>query len=221
MSVVQVMGGGKFGGNLAADRTPFYGIRLPDEVKKSIAILKQIDQDSFRKILKLVVQYLETGVIEEEQFLKMTSAKLTEDNLRILFAALMMLLRSALRQPTLKSEVFVEDLKQIKYPEQVIVDLNSAAFGSRRIVLDRCAMDQRVRLPQLDNMRWRVDVIISNSSLHRVLEPSILMEMKLSDGSIKTFEVPASKFHELRYSVTSVLKEMQDLEKRNILKMKT
>jgi len=52
MSVVQVMGGGKFGGNLAADRTPFYGIKLPDEVKKSIAILKQIDQDSFRKILK-------------------------------------------------------------------------------------------------------------------------------------------------------------------------
>ena len=46
-------------------------------------------------------------MIEEEQFLKMTSAKLTEDNLRILFAALMMLLRSALRQPTLKSEVTI------------------------------------------------------------------------------------------------------------------
>ena len=153
MSVVQVMGGGR--GNLATDRTPFYGIKLPDEVKKSVAILKQIDQDGFRKILKrkkgfsscffainrpsvitfffcvVVVQYLETGILEEEQFLKMTSAKLTEENLRILFAAIMVLLRSALRQPTLKSEVsmlpqlfgsvyvsslqiFVEDLKQIK-----------------------------------------------------------------------------------------------------------
>ena len=50
MSVVQVMGGGR--GNLATDRTPFYGIKLPDEVKKSVAILKQIDQDGFRKILK-------------------------------------------------------------------------------------------------------------------------------------------------------------------------
>ena len=74
---------------------------------------------------------METGILEEEQFLKMTSAKLTEENLRILFAAIMVLLRSALRQPTLKSEVsklpqcfgsvyvsslqiFVEDLKQIK-----------------------------------------------------------------------------------------------------------
>lgn len=52
MSVVQVMGGGRAGSNLAADRTPFYGVKLPDEVKKSIAILKQLDQDVFRKILK-------------------------------------------------------------------------------------------------------------------------------------------------------------------------
>ena len=30
---------------------------------------------------------------------------------------------------------------------------------------------------------------LSCSSLHRLLEPSILMEMTLSDGSVKTFEV--------------------------------
>ena len=36
-----------------------------------------------------------------------------------------------------------------------------------------------------------VIIIIQNccSSLHRVLEPSVLMEMKLSDGTIRTFEV--------------------------------
>jgi len=60
------------------------------------------------------VQYLETGVLEEELFLKMTSAKLTEDNLRILFAAIMVLLRLALRQPTLKSEVTTVVVKFIK-----------------------------------------------------------------------------------------------------------
>lgn len=34
-----------------------------------------------------------------------------------------------------------------------------------------------------------------------------------------TLQVPVSKFHELRYNVTYVLKEMEDLEKRNILKL--
>ena len=32
-------------------------------------------------------------------------------------------------------------------------------------------------------------------------------------------QVSVSKFHELRYNVTYVLKEMEDLEKRNILKI--
>jgi hypothetical protein len=33
------------------------------------------------------------------------------------------------------------------------------------------------------------------------------------------FQVPTSKFHELRYNVAFVLKEMEDIEKRNILKI--
>ena len=51
------------------------------------------------------MQYLETGVLDEELFLKIASDKLPENNLRLIFAALMLLLRAALRQPTLKSEV--------------------------------------------------------------------------------------------------------------------
>lgn len=46
------MGGGRGSSSLAADRTPFYGIKVPDEVKKSTAILKHLDQEVFRKILK-------------------------------------------------------------------------------------------------------------------------------------------------------------------------
>lgn len=32
-------------------------------------------------------------------------------------------------------------------------------------------------------------------------------------------QVPVSRFHELRYNVAFVLKEMEDLEKRSILKL--
>lgn len=32
-------------------------------------------------------------------------------------------------------------------------------------------------------------------------------------------QVPVSKFHDLRYNVASILKEMNDLEKRSILKI--
>ena len=33
--------------------------------------------------------------------------------------------------------------------------------------------------------------------------------------------MPVNRFQELRYSVASVLKEMEDLEKRNVLKIDT
>jgi len=33
-------------------------------------------------------------------------------------------------------------------------------------------------------------------------------------------QVPVAKFHELRYNVAFVLKEMEELEQRNILKIK-
>ena len=47
----------------------------------------------------------------------------------------------------------------------------------------------------LAGLQWRVDITISNSSLLRVMKPSILMQMTLSDGEIKTFELPIEQFH--------------------------
>ncbi len=144
-----------------------------------------------------------------------------------------------------------------------------------------------VKFPGMANLRWRVDVTISTSSLNRALKPTILMEMVLTDGlipppppknnshqtqlhlsrsmffltaaaqdmcihmfaeckcitlqpltnssfqtfffgiqhskcagSIKTFELSVEQFHELRFNVAKVLKDMEDLEKNPILKIK-
>lgn len=45
------------------------------------------------------------------------------------------------------------------------------------------------------------------------------MEVTTSDGRIKTFELSIEKFHELRYNVAKVLKDMEDLEQIPILKI--
>ncbi|XP_026293356.1 COMM domain-containing protein 5-like [Frankliniella occidentalis] len=57
-------------------------------------------------------------------------------------------------------------------------------------------------------MKWRVDITISSSALSRVLEPNIIMELRLDNGRRITFELSVSKFHKLRYTVASILKEM-------------
>ncbi len=50
MSFVQVMS--HSGGNVGSDRTPFYGIKTPVEVKKMAQLCKTVDQITRRAILK-------------------------------------------------------------------------------------------------------------------------------------------------------------------------
>ncbi|KAJ3588294.1 hypothetical protein NHX12_011887 [Muraenolepis orangiensis] len=104
-------------------------------------------------------------------------------------------------------------------PEDFIMDFASVVFGSRRAALEAVTSQRDPHLPTLDDLRWRVDVTISTSSLLRALQPLVLMEMKLSDGSVQQFEVPVSKFQELRYNVALILKEMNHLEKRSVLQI--
>lgn len=181
--------------------------------------LQKTEHANFRKVLKLVVRYLEDGSADNDQFVAITSETFTEESARVLFAGVIKLLRCASRQVSLKPEFFKEDLQMLRLSPEVVNDLHAAAFKRKK--QPRATSDSllHVRLPQLTNLRWRVDVTISNSSLSRVLEPFLLMELTLSNGTVRSFEIPVSKFHELRYNVATVLKEMEDLEKRSILKL--
>jgi hypothetical protein len=62
-------------------------------------------------------------------------------------------------------------------------------------------------------------VTISASALSKVLRPTVLLEMTLSDGGIKTFEVPLESFHELRCTVARLCSEMGSVEGHPVLKI--
>eukprot|EP00656_Telonema_subtile_P018921 TRINITY_DN20279_c0_g1_i1.p1 TRINITY_DN20279_c0_g1~~TRINITY_DN20279_c0_g1_i1.p1 ORF type:complete len:259 (+),score=72.00 TRINITY_DN20279_c0_g1_i1:83-859(+) len=69
-------------------------------------------------------------------------------------------------------------------------------------------------LRQLKELRWRVDVHISTSSLRKKMKPTILMQLMFEDGAIKTLECSPEMFQDLRYSVTKLLHEVQRIEVR-------
>ncbi|KAF2975858.1 hypothetical protein EK904_008915, partial [Melospiza melodia maxima] len=190
----------------------------------------------FAFLFTVTVNALEGKDCRESVRLIAESANLSEEQLAFLISGMYTLLREALRLPlsTFKQEVFKEDLKELRIPDDFIVDFSSVVFGNRRPPSEGTALVQRSRLPSIQDFKWRVDVAISTSadlyccnpndvnnfsSLARALQPSILMMMKLSDGTAHRFEVPVAKFQELRYNVALILKEMNDLEKRSILKI--
>ncbi|XP_026886287.2 COMM domain-containing protein 5 isoform X2 [Electrophorus electricus] len=203
-----------------ADSVGFLGGRIPTEVEIMSKHLKDLDKELFRKILKVVVNAIEGKDCGGAMADIAQNSPLSEEMLSHIVSGMYELLKEALRLPTssLKQEVFKEDLRGLRISEEFIADFASVVFGNRS-TLDNVVKQQGPRIPSLEEFRWRVDVAISTSSLARALQPSILMQLKLSDGNVHRFEVPVSKFQEIRYNVALILKEMNDLEKRSILKI--
>lgn len=199
----------------------FLGGRIPQEIESFSKNLQDVDQDLFRKILKTVVSALEGKDCREVMRSISESSHIPQDRLAHIIAGMHRILSEAIRIPTtsLKQEAFKDDLRELKIPEDFITDFSSVVFGSRRPALEAAASQNDPHLPTMEDFKWRVDVTISTSSLARALQPSVLMQMKLSDGKLHRFEVPLSKFQDLRYNVALILKEMNDLEKRSILRV--
>lgn len=66
--------------------------------------------------------------------------------------------------------------------------------------------------PSLSGFRWRTEIAISTSSINRVLRPSILIQITLSDGRKQLLQLNIREFHMLRLGVATMLKEMNDIE---------
>ncbi|KAF1473509.1 COMM domain-containing protein 5, partial [Pygoscelis antarcticus] len=146
----------------------------------------------FAFLFTVTVNALEGKDCKESVRLIAESTNLSEEQLAFLISGMYTLLREALRLPlsTFKQEVSsVPTWSPDKIPEDFIMDFSSIVFGNRRPASEGTALIQGSRLPSVQDFRWRVDVAISTSSLARALQPSILMMMKLSDGTAHRFEV--------------------------------
>lgn len=77
----------------------------------------------------------------------------------------------------------------------------------------RSAEDAKIlTAPTLTSLTWRVDVIMSSSSVTRVMQPFVILRIGLSDGSFRTVELSAKAFHDLRFRVAEGLHSLHKLE---------
>lgn len=67
----------------------------------------------------------------------------------------------------------------------------------------------RAGLPRVVDVTWRVDVTLCTSDAREVMRPSVILRLRLDDGSEKTFECGLEKFHQLREATATMLNEME------------
>eukprot|EP00039_Didymoeca_costata_P026436 m.15911 g.15911 ORF g.15911 m.15911 type:complete len:218 (+) comp5526_c0_seq1:111-764(+) len=211
-------GGMRGGGGDSQDRTTFVGVVVPSSIKKLPKNLTAVGKPIFKTLLNAAISHLK-GENVELDIPSLSTEKLSEEQITTTFTGIYDLLKASFRIPEggIKKQVYTEDLEALKIPNEFALDIVKSVFGSKRAAIDEKVTENRVRLPGLQNLKWRCDVAISTSTLKRAMKPSVLMQMTLTNGKIHTFELPLEQFHKLRYNVAFVLKEMEDLEKRNIL----
>ena len=200
------------------DRTPFYGFQTPQEIKSFFTIKKALDLDktAWKNILTFVNSYLQNLDFKNDQFNELVDAiPLNEEESKGVISAIIVIARCVLKNPIIRQEHFEEDLKILKIPDPCIGILNKMLFGPNRAVIDSSIVAARVSLPRFVAFKWRVDVTISNTFLQRALTPTVLGELLLSNGSSALFEMSIEKFHELRFNVAIVLRDMEEIRSQH------
>ena len=190
---------------------------LVKEVSEALPLLSKVDQAIYRKILQCVVQYLKGKEYNSDEFKKLANAlEVEEGEFATMFTATFFILRAAIRTRAHKKEIL--KITGIGFSEEVATDVANVVHGNRD-ALESAAITSSVTIPTMEDLKWRVDVAISTSDLSKCLKPSILMQMKLSDGSLQNFQLPLEKFHELRCNVAKALKSVHELEAHPLIRV--
>lgn len=214
------------------DKVPgsFFGtshLAVPDEVRAMVPLLhkESCGVDIVRTCIGQVVAYLKDnglfeGVEGEEaykKFQRTVAGANSGDDVNVLFTGIYSIVVAAVSSKE-QTATIVEDLKRMHLPPTVADDLGQV-INKSRAALEAAALRSRIGFPGLAKLRWRIDVTISSGSLSRVMRPSILMQMVLSDGRIRSFDVSVAQFNQLRYGVAKMLQDMQTLERHPVMRI--
>ncbi len=156
---------------------------------------------------------------EESRYLalekKFNTLSISNQLITNLFVILHSCIRSKVRMKSLPNEL------QTKYklPEKLVALFSKEIIKTRETLENAANSFHRLIFPRISSFKWRVDVIISTGTCSRVMRPTIVMQMILSNGQIKTFEVSVHQFNQLRHGTAKLLQEMQALQRHPIIKI--
>lgn len=197
------------------DTTIFLSPYIPSEIKNIIPLLHQLPTNQIRAILTDVITYMKSDNNAINQLIEKNKDK--NDEYSLLFSGLYSILRQAISSKIIIATIR-NDLLKINMPESCVDDI-CKAIGIARPSIEKLLIINRIKYPTITKLRWRIDVIISSGSLSKVMKPSIIVQLILSNGNIKTFEMSTEQFNQLRYSVAKVLYEMQAIDRHPIVKI--
>jgi hypothetical protein len=107
----------------------FLGRRPPQEIKNLVELLPRVPDTLFKRVLKFVVEHLKGTDIPPEQWQKLvqSTTEVDDQSLCTLFAGLLLILKTAVRDSV--DEKFQSDLTELQIPAPFVTLLVQARKG--------------------------------------------------------------------------------------------
>jgi len=187
---------------------------VPEWVLKEINTLSKITSIRMKLISAQVVTYLIDNTIDYEKVIKLTGdAGLDQSDIKACIAALVFILTNGAKfevdEATLSNE-----LQQLGLPKEHC-DALSRPYRENLQKLRTKFQSEVFQFSRLAALNWRVDYILSTSSLKDCNSPSVTMslDIKKPDSSLEehAFELSADKFRVLLNELTQAQALMDSL----------
>eukprot|EP00761_Pharyngomonas_kirbyi_P007845 gb/GECH01007856.1/.p1 GENE.gb/GECH01007856.1/~~gb/GECH01007856.1/.p1 ORF type:complete len:203 (+),score=31.12 gb/GECH01007856.1/:1-609(+) len=169
------------------------------------------------KVLALqIIKYYLGNPLDYSKIDKLTSVvEYERSEVKGILAALDFIVTNAVRF-NVKYDVLVDELQQLGMPRESSVSVSRSYIKNKdklKTVLDQ----QTLKLPRLENLKWRVDYTVASSMLKEVNSPSVQLQMQIQDPLNKQatnehFSVSAEKFNALIHELRAARKIMNEVE---------
>jgi hypothetical protein len=157
-------------------------------------------------------ELMETEKFDYDKVLQRIEGLENTSDIKSAMASLLFIISNSARFNVNEQQLSIE-LQQIGLPKES-TELLCRSYRSNKNELVQHLKTKTVRLPKIEEWKWRVDFIMSSSKLKQVNEPSVQLELKIvqkENQHTEAFDVSLDQFRVLRHELKTARKLMDQL----------
>jgi hypothetical protein len=186
----------------------------PDWLLKEISTLSKISGIKIRLLCNEIIKHLQGSEIEYENIYKHTAgANLEDSDVKAVVASLNFIIFNSAKY-NVNGDTVAKELQQLGLPKEHS-EAVSKVYLSKKDVLREVLRGQTLKLGQLVTLEWRVDYLISSSSLSDLNVPTVQLQVTAAQDQARdqlAFEVSADKLRVLLSELQTAKAMMDKLE---------
>ena len=155
------------------------GQDAPDWLLTEIATISEVDEKVVAKLVDIVMKDLVERSFQKQSALKAAGKSISESELKACISSLNFILTNAAKHDV-EASVLITEIQQLGLPKNLSEIIQESFAGSKEAA-QAAFRESGLRLPRMESLDYRVDMILDSSSAQDVDQPSVELTVGLSD----------------------------------------